>query len=80
MDNRRGDHMERHVVTIICSLTAIGVVWIGASIVDLKTTVAGLSDKFALRVELNALQSEVARISSEQSRRTALIESLRNKR
>lgn len=77
IENRRGDHIERHIVTIICSLTAIGVVWIGSSIIDLKTTVAGLSEKFALRTEITALQSEVARISAEQARRTAIIDSMR---
>jgi len=79
-ENRRADHLERHVMTIICSLTAIGVIWIGASIIDLKTVVAGLSEKFALRSELNALQVEVSRIGTEQVRRSFIIEGIKKNR
>lgn len=80
MSERRTDSMERHITTILTLLIAAGVTWIASSVIDLKTTVASLGDKFALRTELDSLRVEIQRISAEQSRRTSLIDRLTRER
>ena len=76
MQERKSDILQKHVITVICSLTAGGVAWICLSVVDLKTTVAALSEKFALRAEVEAIRTEVREIRSRQDQRTPIVDAM----
>lgn len=61
-ENRRRIPLEQRVTEILVGLIAAGILWIGSSIVDLKTQMSGLAEKYALRVELQDLRLEVQRL------------------
>lgn len=66
--DRRKTTLEQRVVEILTALSCAGILWIGSSIIDIKTQIAGLTEKYALRVELQDVKAEVQRIKDEQQR------------
>jgi hypothetical protein len=87
MDERRKTlQVTNYIVATLLGLlqtVSVGFIyWIGTNVVEMKTQVAGLSDKYALREELTEFrgevrktladhQTEITRIATEQARRTA---------
>lgn len=62
LPDRRSTPLEQHIVTLLVILIASGIGWIGLSIVDMKAQIAGLTDKYALRAELQELRLELQRL------------------
>lgn len=75
---RKSDIMRRQIIDLVSVITAAGVLWVGASIIDLKTTVAGLYKEFASRAEMENIRKDVSEIKSKQDQRSAIIDEMKN--
>lgn len=74
---RKSDIMRRQIVDLISVLTSAGVIWVGSSIIDVKTTIAGLYKEFGSRAEMEAIKRDVSEIKSKQDQRASTIEEMR---
>lgn len=83
-ERRQGAVFDKYLMTVISTVTCAVLVWCGSSIVELKTEVAKLAEKFAMRSELESqkmeislIRAELQQVANEQARRTSLFPQLK---
>lgn len=67
-DRRQSAIVEKYMVTVMSTVTCAVLVWCGNSIIELKTEVAKLGEKFVVRAEMAAQQAEISVIRAEVQR------------